>query len=145
MSVVWLWRLLAPEVCSSDLMMMPVVAFVLMFSDLGLSQATVTAREITPRQMSTLFWVNMILGGALALLVMFSSPFVAQFYGEPGLVFPLMALGLSILLSSAGAQHKALANRTLRFHRSEEHTSELQSLMRISYAVFCLKKKKQKK
>src|SRR3546814_3039500 len=29
-------------------------------------------------------------------------------------------------------------------HRSEEHTSELQSLMRISYAVFCLKKKKQK-
>src|SRR3546814_9218118 len=29
--------------------------------------------------------------------------------------------------------------------RSEEHTSELQSLMRISYAVFCLKKKKQKK
>src|SRR3546814_2809884 len=28
------------------------------------------------------------------------------------------------------------------FHRSEEHTSELQSLMRISYAVFCLKKKK---
>src|SRR3546814_8157960 len=29
-------------------------------------------------------------------------------------------------------------------HRSEEHTSELQSLMRISYAVFCLKKKKNK-
>src|SRR3546814_7523979 len=33
-------------------------------------------------------------------------------------------------------------NKNLR--RSEEHTSELQSLMRISYAVFCLKKKKQK-
>src|SRR3546814_10690571 len=30
-----------------------------------------------------------------------------------------------------------------RLHRSEEHTSELQSLMRISYAVFCLKKKKE--
>src|SRR3546814_8212391 len=31
----------------------------------------------------------------------------------------------------------------IRYHdRSEEHTSELQSLMRISYAVFCLKKKK---
>src|SRR3546814_8978632 len=29
-----------------------------------------------------------------------------------------------------------------RWRRSEEHTSELQSLMRISYAVFCLKKKK---
>src|SRR3546814_5592919 len=37
------------------------------------------------------------------------------------------------------------ADRILRLHevaaRSEEHTSELQSLMRISYAVFCLKKK----
>src|SRR3546814_4278165 len=31
--------------------------------------------------------------------------------------------------------------RPLRSSRSEEHTSELQSLMRISYAVFCLKKK----
>src|SRR3546814_3455932 len=31
----------------------------------------------------------------------------------------------------------------LSWQRSEEHTSELQSLMRISYAVFCLKKKKQ--
>src|SRR3546814_35976 len=33
----------------------------------------------------------------------------------------------------------------LKGHRSEEHTSELQSLMRISYAVFCLKKKKNHK
>src|SRR3546814_5273891 len=36
--------------------------------------------------------------------------------------------------------HEAL--RPALFRRSEEHTSELQSLMRISYAVFCLKKKK---
>src|SRR3546814_8393587 len=43
-----------------------------------------------------------------------------------------------------GARHRALADDRVpaaRF-RSEEHTSELQSLMRISYAVFCLKKKK---
>src|SRR3546814_7243413 len=33
-------------------------------------------------------------------------------------------------------------DRRARSRRSEEHTSELQSLMRISYAVFCLKKKK---
>src|SRR3546814_2684319 len=36
----------------------------------------------------------------------------------------------------------AMAERIARKVRSEEHTSELQSLMRISYAVFCLKKKK---
>src|SRR3546814_3459056 len=36
------------------------------------------------------------------------------------------------------------ARNMTRLTRSEEHTSELQSLMRISYAVFCLKKKKYK-
>src|SRR3546814_8662764 len=36
------------------------------------------------------------------------------------------------------------AQRQAGYGRSEEHTSELQSLMRISYAVFCLKKKKSK-
>src|SRR3546814_6663575 len=41
---------------------------------------------------------------------------------------------------SAGATPKRRSKRSS--HRSEEHTSELQSLMRISYAVFCLKKKK---
>src|SRR3546814_3942403 len=45
-------------------------------------------------------------------------------------------------LGQHGDDAIALARRQLPRHRSEEHTSELQSLMRISYAVFCLKKKK---
>src|SRR3546814_9738909 len=46
--------------------------------------------------------------------------------------FRILLAGLA--LAAAGA-----------VHRSEEHTSELQSLMRISYAVFCLKKKNEKR
>src|SRR3546814_5772460 len=42
----------------------------------------------------------------------------------------------------AAVSDAALANAKAKM-RSEEHTSELQSLMRISYAVFCLKKKNQ--
>src|SRR3546814_1590667 len=41
-----------------------------------------------------------------------------------------------------GGQMRAVRAMIGRLLRSEEHTSELQSLMRISYAVFCLKKKK---
>src|SRR3546814_1938977 len=41
--------------------------------------------------------------------------------------------------------HGAPVGRQPQWPRSEEHTSELQSLMRISYAVFCLKKKKTRK
>src|SRR3546814_3707056 len=43
-----------------------------------------------------------------------------------------------------GAAIAQMEERVGNQQRSEEHTSELQSLMRISYAVFCLKKKKQK-
>src|SRR3546814_10489757 len=43
---------------------------------------------------------------------------------------------------STGTLTTVLLKKGLRNVRSEEHTSELQSLMRISYAVFCLKKKK---
>src|SRR3546814_9854351 len=41
-----------------------------------------------------------------------------------------------------GGYQQSRCAQLFRFQRSEEHTSELQSLMRISYAVFCLKKKK---
>src|SRR3546814_1664677 len=41
-----------------------------------------------------------------------------------------------------GARHGSCPSLAGSAIRSEEHTSELQSLMRISYAVFCLKKKK---
>src|SRR3546814_4894982 len=46
-----------------------------------------------------------------------------------------------------GARHLVVrhALRIEQVERSEEHTSELQSLLRISYAVFCLKKKKHNK
>src|SRR3546814_4021502 len=43
-----------------------------------------------------------------------------------------------------GGDHRRQCRRDGRGHRSEEHTSELQSLMRISYAVFCLKKNNSK-
>src|SRR3546814_3090823 len=67
------------------------------------------------------------------------------------------AMRISGISASAGAPTIVLASRcncascatragcSLLASRSEEHTSELQSLMRISYAVFCLKKKKKKK
>src|SRR3546814_9781372 len=43
------------------------------------------------------------------------------------------------------ARYRVPYGAKLLVDRSEEHTSELQSLMRISYAVFCLKKKKNKR
>src|SRR3546814_2851442 len=58
-------------------------------------------------------------------------------------ILPLAELALH-RRTHAGGQSSAEADRlesARDYRRSEEHTSELQSLMRISYAVFCLKKK----
>src|SRR3546814_8590979 len=49
-----------------------------------------------------------------------------------------------VLVTQRGGVSSTIRAFTLSDIRSEEHTSELQSLMRISYAVFCLKKKKKK-
>src|SRR3546814_2281573 len=62
---------------------------------------------------------------------------------DPGVGDVAPTCGASIeRLSRAQADHPAATRRRLVIARSEEHTSELQSLMRHSYAVFCLKKKK---
>src|SRR3546814_10805253 len=52
----------------------------------------------------------------------------------------LPVFGPGLLAAAGYVQHKV--EKLPAHFRSEEHTSELQSLMRISYAVFCLKKKK---
>src|SRR3546814_6107287 len=57
-------------------------------------------------------------------------------------VFGSQNFSALIVYSTTGGFSSAGLSRTGDYVRSEEHTSELQSLMRISYAVFCLKKKK---
>src|SRR3546814_9122643 len=57
-------------------------------------------------------------------------------------LFPYTTLFRSAYILRVRDLAKACCAAWLESRRSEEHTSELQSLMRISYAVFCLKKKK---
>src|SRR3546814_4596382 len=62
-----------------------------------------------------------------AFLVAFFAAFLTAFFTAPAAAFGLAAVLVVAFFAAP---------------RSEEHTSELQSLMRISYAVFCLKKKR---
>lgn len=114
-TLIVLSRLLGPATFGLMAMLTPILAFVTLFSDLGLSNATITAHRISPAQMTTLFWVNVAVAAVLAAAVAAAAPLVARFYGEAALVWPLVALAGSILLAGLGAQHKALANRELRF------------------------------
>src|SRR3546814_10359938 len=60
-------------------------------------------------------------------------------YSTPNMSATAVFICIDPLLCGASERDRHAARAA---HRSEEHTSELQSLMRISYAVFCLKKKK---
>src|SRR3546814_3608492 len=62
-----------------------------------------------------------------------------SFRTEMGLAPFLVTMAVLGFFMSLG---KAAVFKHIPVYRSEEHTSELQSLMRISYAVFCLKKKR---
>src|SRR3546814_9363353 len=61
--------------------------------------------------------------------------------------WPMIATNSPRRMASETPSRARISVSPLRYarQRSEEHTSELQSLMRISYAVFCLQKKKQSK
>src|SRR3546814_1902938 len=64
----------------------------------------------------------------------------ASIYGLIGVLTPIGIIGFAWADGRIGRH----ASAAISYARSEEHTSELQSLMRISYAVFCLKKKNNK-
>src|SRR3546814_3470855 len=88
------------------------------------------------------------LGGERNVLASNNNNFTEAANGEPTLIsiddattlFHEFGHAIHYLLQQVN--YPALAGVPRDFVRSEEHTSELQSLMRISYAVFCLKKKK---
>lgn len=86
-----------------------------LFRDFGLSAAAIQRKTVTQGQISTLFWINLAVGGSLGLLAVVLAPAVAAFYHEPRLVAVTMVLGAGFLFNAAGVQHSALLQREMRF------------------------------
>src|SRR3546814_1066865 len=98
-------------------------------------EAWLTKQEILERYLSNAYFGDNQYGLRASSL--------HYFYRQPENLTPAQAAMLAGLLKAptrlAPTRNYKLAEERMR---TEEHTSELQSLMRISYAVFCLKKKK---
>jgi PST family polysaccharide transporter len=86
-----------------------------LFRDFGLSSAAVQRTTVTDEQISTLFWINMLLGAALALITLAMAPAIAAFYHEPALFAVTAVLAAGFLFNAAGIQHSALLQREMRF------------------------------
>src|SRR3546814_1812429 len=126
------------DVCSSDLLLIPGIGIVDVRSDI----------RAVPRKGGGLA----LTGKARADVRRFDNGFLRGLAGGLPRLTSDLALGADGQLRLSGLKLDApllhlsangyrRRNGTFHFERSEEHTSELQSLMRISYAVFCLKKK----
>lgn len=108
-------RLLDPGDFGIYAMVVSIVGVAMVVGDFGLSMAAIQAEEITPRQRTNLFWTSALLGIALMLVVYFSAPLIAAFYGRPELVPVTHVVAVTFLLYSLTAQFRAEVSRRLRF------------------------------
>lgn len=86
-----------------------------MFSDMGLSAATIRRGEINHQQVSTMFWINFAAGAILGTIAALCAPLFAMFYGESRLVGITLGVAFCFFFSGLAVQHKALLKRQMRF------------------------------
>lgn len=108
-------RLLTPADFGLVGMVTAMIGVFSVFRDFGLSAAAVQRSSISTEQSSTLFWINLFVGVALALLAVAMAPFVASFYHRPELVALTAVLASAFVFNAAGVQHTALLERQMRF------------------------------
>lgn len=85
------------------------------FTSAGLSSAAVQRASITRRQISQLFWINLLVGCILTLLCAASAWPIARFYSDQRLLWVTLALAPGFLINAAGVQHSAILQRELRY------------------------------
>jgi len=114
-STVILARLLDPKDFGLVAMASVVTGFYGIFTSAGLSSATVQRASISDDQITNLFWINMLVGGTLALLCLPTAPLLVSYYHEPRLFWVTTALATGFLFNAAAVQHTAVMQRQMRF------------------------------
>src|SRR6516164_7349187 len=108
-------RLLGPKEFGLGGMVTAFTGILSLFRDFGLSAAAVQRPTVSEEQISTLFWINILLGALVALILAAIAPLIAAFYDEPRLIAVTVVLATTFLFNAAGIQHSALLQRQMRF------------------------------
>src|SRR5215469_6808907 len=114
-SLVILARLLNPNDFGLVGMVTAFTGLLTLFRDFGLSSAAVQCAIVTEEEISTLFWLNIMLGALLTVIALVMAPAIAAFYHEPQLFGVTAVLAAGFLFNAAGTQHSALLQRQMRF------------------------------
>lgn len=103
----------------TDFGLMALVVFVLgfmnLFMDMGLTTAILHKQDITKKEYSSIYWLNVIISILLFLLVVFTTPLISQFYNETELLNLLPLMGVSLIFSAFGHQFKTIEQKKINF------------------------------
>lgn len=108
-------RLLSPADFGLAAMAMACVAFMQMLSELGLGSAVVQSRELTSRQLSSVFWLAVGFGNLCYAALFLGAPLVASALEAPELVATLRVLGAGLVVAALGSMPIGLLTRRLAF------------------------------
>ena len=75
-------RFLSPSDFGLMALVMVVISFSQLFFDMGISDAIIHKQNISKTQLSTLYWLNILLGIIIFLIIVVIAPFIANFYNE---------------------------------------------------------------
>jgi len=115
LTTIILAKTLSPSDFGLMSMAMVVIGFLNIFRDLGTSSAIIQRHDLSEKLLSSIFWVNVVFGTVVTLVVYLFAPMVASFYNEMRLTFVLKLLSASFLISSIGITQQALLERKLEF------------------------------
>jgi O-antigen/teichoic acid export membrane protein len=113
-SLITLARLLTPRDFGLVGMVTAVTGILTYFQDAGLSQAAIQSSSISRAQTSTLFWINLAIGGFLASVCVVMAPVLAAFYHEPRVQLVTVVVASNFLCFGASAQHRAMLVRGMK-------------------------------
>ena len=114
-ALVVLARLLTPEAFGLVAMATSVLGVAELVRDFGLSSAAVQAKTLSDGERTNLFWVNVGIGTACALVALVGAPLVARLYGDPRVAGVVVALAGLLVVSGVTTQFRAELSRDLRF------------------------------
>jgi O-antigen/teichoic acid export membrane protein len=114
-SVVVMSRLLDPADFGLLAMVVAVVGIGEVFRDFGLTQAAIQARTLSNAQQSNLFWINSLIGLALAIIMSGLAWPIAAIYGEPRLVLLTQVIASTFIFNGLSTQYRASLTRDLKF------------------------------
>jgi len=112
-----LWRLVDRSDFGLVGMVVPLLLLLRTFGTLGLNVAGVQQRQLSPGEASSLFWLQLALGVAVAAAMAACAPLLAWAYRAPAVTAIALALAGTSIVAALGAQHQALLERKLQFGR----------------------------